>query len=306
MPTLASDRYDYRATLEAAERVEWPLDQVLARDSRLDFTRPFLPERLARTEPLAFLIGAERRLLNQLRGHGYLCTFTALEELILPFVLDRARDQLSGDDYRARAQLQFAGEGAKHVQLFKRMRRCLERGLRGCRPLDDGGELARAVRARRPLAVALLVLQVEWMTQLHYVESVRDERALDPLFASLLKHHWLEECQHAKRTTLLIEDLTAAMSRGEAAVAIAEYLELVALLDRRLGEQAEADLAAFTRLSGRELDGGDRDRFLVGQRQALRWTFLGAGMGHPRFRETIARLLPGARRTIDRAAANYS
>jgi hypothetical protein len=33
-----------------------------------------------------------------------------------------------------------------------------------------------------PLSVALAILQIEWMMQSHYLDSVRDDDALDPLF----------------------------------------------------------------------------------------------------------------------------
>jgi hypothetical protein len=48
--------------------------------------------------------------------------FGLVEEFILPYVVDHARPQLSGDDYRVRALLGFAGEEAKHIHLFKRFR----------------------------------------------------------------------------------------------------------------------------------------------------------------------------------------
>jgi len=56
------------------------------------------------------------------------------------------------------------------------------------------------VLSHDPLGVALVILHIEWMSQRHYVESVRSDERLDPLFKSLLKHHWLEEAQHARPT----------------------------------------------------------------------------------------------------------
>ena len=43
------------------------------------------------------------------------------------------------------------------------------------------------------------------MTQGHYVESVQNDQELDPQFKSLLKHHWMEEAQHTKLDTLMVE-----------------------------------------------------------------------------------------------------
>ena len=42
-----------------------------------------MPESLAQTEPLSFLIKEEKRILNQIRGNAYLCIFGLVEEFIL-------------------------------------------------------------------------------------------------------------------------------------------------------------------------------------------------------------------------------
>ena len=114
--------YTYKGALEASERIGWRVDDIIGGEKRLDFTKPFMPESLAQTKRLSFLTESEQRTLNQIRGHEYLSIFGLVEEFILPYVVDHARSQLSGDDYRVRALLQFAGEEAKHIHLFKRFR----------------------------------------------------------------------------------------------------------------------------------------------------------------------------------------
>src|SRR5262249_24802546 len=134
----------------------------------------FMPESLARVEPLDFLSADEMRTLNQIRGAAYLGIFGLVEEFILPFVLDHARPQLQGDDYRVRALLQFAGEEAKHILLFKRFREEFKRGFgHDCAVIGPPEAIAQAVLAHDPLAVALTVLHIEWMTQRHYLDSVK-------------------------------------------------------------------------------------------------------------------------------------
>ena len=105
-----TDTYSYQAVLNAAQRVNWRIEDVIGGDKRLDFARPFLPETLARVEPLAFLSPAEKRALNQIRGHAYLNIFGLVEEFILPFVLDHARARIGDDTDRMRALLQCAVE----------------------------------------------------------------------------------------------------------------------------------------------------------------------------------------------------
>jgi hypothetical protein len=77
-----------------------------------------------------------------------------------------------------------------------------------------------------PLAIVLAILQIEWITQSHYLDSVKDDHDLDLQFKSLLTHHWVEEAQHAKLDTLMVEALAA--TRREVAIdrAIAEYFEI--------------------------------------------------------------------------------
>lgn len=69
--------------------------------------------------------------------------------------------------------------------------------------------IADAVRAHDPLSVALVILHIEWMTQRHFLDSIKDDRALDPVFKDLLRHHWMEEAQHALLDTPMVEDLAA-------------------------------------------------------------------------------------------------
>ncbi len=88
------------------------------------------------------------------------------------------------------------------------------------------------------------------MTQRHYVDSVRTTGDLDPQFASLLRHHWMEEAQHAKLDTLMVESLTEACGKDEIDGAIDEYVQIGGLLDGGLQQQMEFDLDAFERATG--------------------------------------------------------
>ncbi len=97
------------------------MEDIIGGDKKLDFSKPFMPETFARTQPLDFLAKDARLVLNQIRGHAYLSIFGLVEEFILPFVLDHARPLIHADDYQARAYLEFASEEAKHIHLFQRL-----------------------------------------------------------------------------------------------------------------------------------------------------------------------------------------
>src|SRR4029453_12826420 len=114
--------FSFKDCLERAERINWRVDELIGPDKRLDFSKPFMPEAFARTGNLAFLSPAERLKLNQIRGNAYLVIFGLVEEFVLPFVLDHARSEVSGDSYRSRAFLEFAAEEAKHIHLFRTFR----------------------------------------------------------------------------------------------------------------------------------------------------------------------------------------
>jgi len=293
-------RYSYKETLEASDKIGWRVEDVIGGDKRLDFGRPFLPESLARVESMDFLTKDEKVLLNQIRGYGYLYTFGLVEEFILPFVLDHARPQLDGDDYRTRALLRFAGEEAKHIQLFKEFAAEFKNGFATrCDTIGPPQEIARAVLSHDPLGVTLVILQIEWMTQRHYLDSVRDNGALDPQFKSLLRHHWMEEAQHAKLDTLMAEALADNRSPAEIEAGISAYAEIGALLDGGLRQQVEFDLESLERAAGRTMNATEKDRFRSMQAQAVRWTYLGSGMTHPKFLETLGTISPGARMKIE-------
>jgi hypothetical protein len=299
-------RYSYKETFESGQKVAWQVEDIIGGEKRLDFKRPFLPESLARVDSMDFLSAEEKLLLNQIRGYGYLYTFGLVEEFILPFVVDHARPHLSGDDYRTRALLRFAGEEAKHIQLFKQFAAEFQRGFgTACNTIGPPEEIARAVLSHHPLGVALVILHIEWMTQRHYLDSVHDDRALDPQFKSLLRHHWMEEAQHAKMDTLMVEALVESCSPAEIETGITEYAALGGLLDGGLQQQVEFDMQSLQLAAGRTLNRSEQDRFRSIQTQAIRWTYLGSGMTHPKFLETVGDLNPAARGRIEEMAPAF-
>jgi hypothetical protein len=299
--------YTYESALSASEVVHWRIEDIIGGEKRLDFTKPFMPEPLARVEELSFLDRDEKRILNQIRGNAYLCIFGLVEEFILPFVLDHVRSQLSGDDYRVRAFLQFAGEEAKHIQLFKRFRQEFEEGFgTHCPVIGPPEAIAKAILCHDPLGVAITTLHIEWMVQRHYVDSVKDDQQLDPQFKSLLKYHWLEEVQHAKLDTLMVESLALGRSEEEIMKGVDGYLDIGGFLDGGLKQQVEFDLGSFERATGRELTEAEEEEFRRKQLQANRWTYLGTGMTHEKVLDTLEWLSPVARQKVESISGPFS
>ena len=297
----------FKDCLERSERVTWRIEDVIGGEKTLDFTRAFMPEPLARVQGLDFLSETEKRILNQIRGHAYLRIFGLVEEFILPFVLDHARSIANGEDYRMRAYLEFAGEEAKHIHLFHRFAEDFDRGFgTACDVIGPGEAVAKHILSHHPLSVALVILHIEWMTQRHYVDSVRDDDRLDPCFKSLLKHHWMEEMQHAQLDAMMVEAMANGMPAAEIEAAIDGYWAIGAFLDDGLKQQMQFDLAAFERAVRRTLNPEERKAFMDVQLQANRWTYLGSGMSHPRFVETMGMLNKEKQRLLLEAVPAFS
>jgi hypothetical protein len=297
--------FNYEATLASSLRAQWQLDDVLRVDQELDFSRNFMPESLARTAAVETLNPTEQRILNQISAHQYLSIFGVVEEFILPFVVDHARPHLLGDDWRVRAILNFAGEEAKHIQLFKRFHAAFVRGFPvECEMIGPSEAIGAEVLKHDPLAVGLVILMIEWMSQQHYLGSIRDNGDLDPLFKSLLKNHWMEEAQHAKLDTLIVDALAVGRTEEQIDKAIDEFFEIGAFLDEGLQMQAGFNLAALEKAIGRKVE--NRDELLAQQHQAARWTYIGSGMVHERFRNTLHSISRRAEERIAEAAPLFA
>lgn len=300
------NNYSYQGALEASERIGWRVEDIIGGDKRLDFSKPFMPESLAQVRKLSFLSPEEQRTLNQIRGHEYLAMFGLVEEFILPYVVDHARSQLSGDDYRVRALLQFAGEEAKHIHLFKSFRREFEAGFGSkCEFIGPAEDVRKFVLSHGPLGVGIAILHIEWMTLRHYIEAVKDNQELDPQFKSMLKHHWLEESQHTKLDTLVVEELAANASESEIELAFKEYGEIGAFLDQGIQRQTEFDVESFMQASGRKLSRNEREQMSQAVLKGMRWTYLGTGMTHPNFLDTVQSIKPEARVQIEQMAPAF-
>ena len=304
---MLTANYNYQETLAASAKANWRIEDIIGGDKRLDFTKPFMPESLARVESLDFLSRDEKILLNQIRGYGYLYTFGLVEEFILPFVIDHARPHLNEDDYRTRALLQFASEEAKHIHLFKKFAKEFDAGfVTNCETIGPAEEIGKAVLAHGPLGVALVILGIEWMTQEHYLESVRDDEHLDPQFKSLLRHHWMEEAQHTKLDTLMVQALTDNRSADEIEKGISDYSSIGALIDSGIPQQVEFDMQALQRAAGRNFSKSEQEQFYAIQKQAHRWTYLGSAMTHPQFLRTVGEINPDARTQIEEMSKAFS
>ena len=283
--------YTYASALSDALKINWKIEDIIGNGKGLDFSKPFLPDSLTGINAITSLSAQEKLALNHIRGRTYLYLFGFVEEFILPFVIDQARQAVHGDSVQVHSLLTFAEEEAKHIDLFRRFSEEFERGFpTSIELIGPAKDLATAVLAHSPLGIVLAILHLEWLTQKHYIESVKDNSGLDPQFASLLRHHWQEEAQHAKVDTLLASELAARLSPEQIQVGIDDYLKIATLLDDGLTTQARLDVDALERHIRRTLTAAEREEITSAQVTSYRRTFLVAGAEHPNFVKTVSEL----------------
>ena len=210
-------------------------------------------------------------------------------------VLNHVKQIGASDIIATQAFLCFAQEEGKHIQLFRDFVEDFEAGFGSpCRCIGPAQAIADAVLQHSALGIALAILHIEWMTQRHYLESIRDNQALDPQFSSLLKHHWLEEAQHTKLDTLMIDAIAEKLDGAGIQQGIQDYFAIVDFLDKGLIMQVQLDIESLETAIGRTFSEMEKQAIQTAQAKAYRWTFLGSGMSHPNFARTLSKLSPSA------------
>ncbi len=298
--------YDYARALDGSLHHSWTVDDAF-QGRTFDFTKRFLPERMAGVEAIACLNSDEKRKLNQIRGNSYFHLFAFVEEFIIPMVLSNATRDVYGDETRLWSLLRFAEEEVKHQDMMRQAIARFAAGFETPHELVAGREgVAQAVVSSSPLAALLLTSAIEWFVQLHYVEHVRDDQQLDLLFRDLLKYHWIDESRHAKLDTLLIEEVASEASQADRDGAIDELLELGMAVDGLLAQQIEFDVDALERACTRTFNPDEREKIRTAQRRTYRWTFLVSGLEHPKFLEVVDAVTPDGRAKLAAAVAALS
>jgi hypothetical protein len=295
--------YDYASCVKGSEKVSWKLDDVLPPDAKLDFSRPFLPAALAARGEMPFLSAAEHRTLNQITGHAYLNLFAFVEEYILATMIQHSHAEVFGDHQAIRALSRFVDEEVKHQQLFYRYMEAFKRDF--AHPADvltSASAVAGVVLSKSPIAVMVLTYHIEIMTQAHYTECVKDDAGIDPLFAKLLRFHWLEESQHARIDALELDKLLSDASPAQIETGWKDYLDLCSAIDGLLLQQAELDAKALAGAAARTFDEAENAAIVKAQHAGYRYTFLVYGMQNPSFIAVMTAMsADGAARVRERA-----
>ena len=303
---MLSHNYTYQECLDNSKRVSWLEDDVLA-DRNFDFSKRFLPNRLTGVDEIGCLSENEKLQLNQIMGNGYCHIFAFVEEFIIPTVTEEVMKDVYGDEVRARSLLRFAEEELKHQELFRKSVELFGQGFGSeCGLIPGREEVAKVVRSKSKLAVMILTAIIEWFTQLHYIEHVRDDSDLDGLFRDLLRFHWMEEAQHAKLDTLLIGEVAEQLTLEERETAIDEVLELGGAIDGLLAQQIGLNIEALEKVTGRTFTAAEKEEITTKTQRAWRWTFLVSGLEHPNVVKAIGELTTLGPGKIEGVAAALS
>jgi hypothetical protein len=298
--------YSYQTCLVGSVKNAWTVDDCF-QDRDFDFTKPFLPDRIAGVDAIGCLSDDEKRMLNQIRGNSYCHIFAFVEEYIVPMVVDHARGDVYGDETRLWTLLRFAEEEVKHQEMLRRACDQFEAGFgTSCGLVPGREQVAGAILGTSPLTALLLTSMIEWFTQLHYVEHIRDRAELDELFRDILRFHWIDESRHARLDTLLIDEIASDLPADDREKAIDELLELGGAVDGLLAQQAELDIDALQAATGRAFTESERDEIRSHQQRAYRWTFLVSGLEHPSFVAIVEHLTASGADKIAQAATALS
>lgn len=287
---MLSHDYSYKEILQNSLKVAWTEREVL--DGRdFDYSKRFLPNRLSGVDGIRSLSDREKLKLNQIMGNAYCHIFAFVEEYIIPQALEAAQRDIYGDETRLRTLLRFAEDESKHQELFRRSTALFEKGFGieiGLIPARE--EVAKVVLGKSRLCSYLLTSMIEWFTQTHYVEHVKDRGELDPLFRDLVRYHWMDEAQHAKIDSLLIDEITREIGAEDREKAVDELIELGGAVDGLLSQQADLDLESLERAIGRTLSEDEKAEIKRHTQRAYRWTFLVSGLEHPNFVRIVSEL----------------
>lgn len=291
MPT-----YSYSQCLNRSYQINWRIEDVLG-EQRFDPARRWLPLSLSGAGTVTVLDDAEKRVLTHVELAAYAHIFGYVEEFIAPKVSSLARDFEIDNREAFDALTNFAAEEVKHMNLFRALRDRINGQLGFELSLLEGeASTARFVLGKSTGAVLLLTAAIEWMTQRHYLDAIKDDADLDPFTRSIFKAHWLEESQHAQMDHLETVRAFASMTPAERDRAVDELIELVAAVDGLLKEQVERDLANLSKLTARRFTARETNELRREVLRAKRWTFIQSGVTHPRFEQLFTEVTTEAQR----------
>jgi hypothetical protein len=298
-PTATSEDRRYAKPIENSRRIRWDIDKDVFRGRQFDFTGNFLPDGLSLISRLGFLALGDARLLSQIQGRTYANVFGLVERFINAKVLELSRDHWLGDQTALEALVGFSQDELKHQELFRRVEQMIAAGMPPgyvFHPKPD--EVAMAVLGKSTWSVLALTLHIELFTQVHYLESIKSDGSLSPLFKDVFLYHWKDESQHVLIDELEWPRADEKLTPEERDRAVDDFIGLVGAVDGLLQMQAASDVAYFLSVAEGRYDSKQREELGQGVLRAYRWQHIVSGARHPRFLKMLFGMITPAQ--VDR------
>jgi len=290
---------NYPSIVATSEKVAWTVDKVFA-GRRFDATKPIVPESWVGVQHLAFLDEPAQRMLNHLRAFSYVHLFGNYEEFIPIHLMTLAQQNWHADRDQLRALVRFGEEEMRHQQLFLRTEAVLEESCGYSMGRYFGPDKARvttftnALLSYPPLSRSLTLLALEWGSQRHYVDSVRDHTKdrSDPLYVDVLKYHWIEENQHVKTGVLEIEQLAREMNPEDISHAFDDIQAIGGLVDATFVGQVEQEITTLQQVRGSALPQAEQTALRDALHHSLTAIWVDVAFTHPSFKQVALALSP--------------
>ena len=285
----------YAKCIEASKKVRWEIDRDVIRGRKFDFSKKFLPDRLAQMQAFAFASPGERRFLSQIQGRTYANMFGLVERYIGAKVAELQCTHALGDQVVFESLVRFTDEELKHQELFRRLETMMAPGMpAGYDFVPDPNEVAQAVLSKCTWAVLALTCHIELFTLDHYRQSIDKDPDASELWKDVFLFHMKEESQHAILDEMEWQRENAGMNQAQRDKAVGDLIDLVVAVDGILQAQVGADAGYFMANVKRDFSVAEAQALRTGLLRAYRWQYIVSGVRNERFITVLGEMLTPA------------
>lgn len=230
----------FEKILKISEQVSWEIEELVPEKTQLDFSKLYLPfdpkEEWGLEESMA-------KDLNHLMSASYLNLFAFVEEYIIVQAVQLVNEQLFSNTKKLRAVLRFAEEEVKHQELFYNYLELFQEQFK-INPnfVNNSKEVTDYILSHSVKTVLLLTLHLEIITQDHYLQFKRQDTECDELFFNLLKHHWVEESQHAKIDKIVLYEKCEDQPQEMLKLVFDQYIDILKTFTGVMFQQAKLNI----------------------------------------------------------------
>ena len=285
----------YARCIEASKKVRWDIDRDVIRGRKFDFTKKFLPDRLAQMAGFGFATPGEKRFLSQIQGRTYANMFGLVERYIGAKLTDLQKANALGDQVVFESLVRFTDEELKHQELFRRLEVMMAPGMpAGYTFAADPNEVAQAVLSKSDWAVLALTCHIELFTLDHYRQSIDKDAEVSELWKDVFLFHMKEESQHAILDEMEWQRENAGITDAQREKAVGDLIDLVAAVDGILQMQSAADAGYFMANVSRDFSRDEAQALRASLLRAYRWQYIVSGVQNERFITVLGEMLSPA------------